>query len=134
MQMLAAGGMTVLSDGRREADDSNPRGYFEYQRVKNLKADNAWLGEAQGKAVKIIVQLMPYVPPGYRYRVVVVERDLDEVVASQRAMLGARGSVGCPDLRRTAQAGVCDAKFSCAPLDAKSGWYRRPHGPPPPAH
>ncbi len=94
MQMLAAGGMTVLSDGRREADDSNPRGYFEYQRVKNLKADNAWLGESQGKAVKIIVQLMPYVPPGYRYRVVVVERDLDEIVASQRAMLEREGRSG----------------------------------------
>ena len=94
MQMLAAGGMAVLSDGRREADTSNPRGYFEYQRVKNLKADNAWLGEGQGKAVKIILQLMPYVPPGYRYRVVVVERDLDEVVASQRAMLEREGRSG----------------------------------------
>jgi len=94
MQMLAAGGMTVLSDGRREADHSNPRGYFEYQRVKNLKADNAWLGEGQGKAVKIIVQLIPYVPPRYRYRVVIVERDLDEVVASQRAMLEREGRSG----------------------------------------
>jgi tetratricopeptide (TPR) repeat protein len=90
MQMLAAGGMPVLVDDCRAADESNPRGYFEFERVKNLRADNSWLGEARGKAVKVIVQLLPALAMAHRYRIVYVERDIDEVLASQRRMLGTR--------------------------------------------
>jgi tetratricopeptide (TPR) repeat protein len=36
MQMLEAGGMTILTDGVREADEDNPRGYFEFESVKKL--------------------------------------------------------------------------------------------------
>jgi tetratricopeptide (TPR) repeat protein len=105
MQMLAAGGMQILADGRRQADQSNPRGYFEYERVKNLRNDNSWLGEAHGKAVKIITQLLPALPMKFRYRILYVERDLEELLASQRGMLARGGStsprIADDQLRRT---------------------------------
>ena len=94
MQMLRAGGLAVLADAARPADDSNPRGYLEDTRVKRVMQDAAWLGEADGKAVKIVAPLLSYLPPGHDYRVVFMERDLDEVLASQAAMLARAGQTG----------------------------------------
>jgi len=87
MQMLAAGGMSVLSDGLREADEDNPRGYFEFERVKNLLQDSKWLFEARGKAIKIVVPLLAGLPQELASRVILSERDLDEVLDSQERML-----------------------------------------------
>ena len=89
MQMLMAGGFEACSDDKREADDSNQRGYFEDERVKALGKDNSWLDEAKGKAVKVVAPLLFRLPrgPQHNYRVVFMERDLGEVVRSQRAML-----------------------------------------------
>ena len=94
MQMLHASGHPCLADGQREADTDNPRGYFEYEKVKQLRRDCSWLPEAKGKAVKIIVQLLPFLPPQHNYRVVFMERDIDEVLASQRRMLDRQGRQG----------------------------------------
>ena len=92
MKMLEAGGLPVLTDRLRTADDDNPKGYYEYERVKALdKGDHAWLPEAQGKAVKVISALLMYLPPTYTYRVIFMQRNLDEVLASQRKMLAHRG-------------------------------------------
>ncbi len=91
MRMLEAGGMEVLSDGQRRADEDNPRGYYELERVKKLPGDTAWLGEAPGRAVKVISALLEHLPAGYDYRVVFLRRRMDEVLASQRAMLLRRG-------------------------------------------
>ncbi len=91
MRMLESGGLTVLTDRERRADDDNPKGYFEFERVKKLKDDKAWLPEAVGKVVKIISFLLPEVLPEYHYRVVFINRHLDEVLASQRQMLVRRG-------------------------------------------
>ncbi len=91
MQMLAAGGLPVLTDGLRGADADNPRGYFEYEPVKNLYRDGDWITEARGKAVKIVAPLLPYLPAGFAYRVILVERNLDEVLESQSQMLIRRG-------------------------------------------
>jgi predicted AlkP superfamily phosphohydrolase/phosphomutase/tetratricopeptide (TPR) repeat protein len=87
MQMLAAGGLPVLTDGLREADPDNPRGYFEYEPVKNLYWNAEWLKEAKGKAVKIVAPLLPYLPAGAAYRVIFIERNLDEILESQDQML-----------------------------------------------
>ncbi len=92
MRVLQAGGLPLLTDGERQADDDNPRGYFEYERVKKLdKGDTAWLSQAEGKGVKVISALLKHLPANYRYRVLFMERNLAEVMASQRKMLIRRG-------------------------------------------
>jgi tetratricopeptide (TPR) repeat protein len=87
MQMLAAGGMPVLTDGVREADEDNPRGYLEYEPVKNLRHDSKWLAEAKGKAVKIVAPLLGALPKDLACRVILIERDLNEILNSQARML-----------------------------------------------
>lgn len=91
MRMLAAGGVPLLTDGQRTADEDNPHGYFEYEPVKALQRDSAWLPQARGKAIKIISQLLPTLPPDVPYRVLFMRRELGEVLASQRQMLARRG-------------------------------------------
>lgn len=92
MKMLEAGGLPVLVDHLRVADEDNPKGYYEFERVKQLdKGDVAWLPEAQGKVVKIISMLLPYLPSDYRYKVIFMRREISEILASQRKMLVNRG-------------------------------------------
>ena len=83
--------MTCLTDELREADISNPKGYFEFEKVKGLRADNSWLPEAKGKVIKIISHLLACLPPELNYKIIFMERDLDEVLASQRKMLVNQG-------------------------------------------
>ena len=89
MQMLEAGGVAVLSDAVRPPDASNPRGYYELERVKRLRAegDKSWLRAAQGKALKIISFLLPHLPDVHSYHVIFMLRPLPEIVASQNRML-----------------------------------------------
>lgn len=92
MMMLEAGGLPPLTDNIRSADEDNPKGYYEFERVKQLpKGDVAWLPDASGKAVKVIAALLPRLPGGYHYRVIFMERAMPEVLASQRQMLLRRG-------------------------------------------
>lgn len=88
MQMLKAGGLEVLSDGKRESDSDNPQGYLEDERVKRLHLDRDWLSEAGGKAVKIVAPLVMNIPPGFNYKIIFMERDMHEVLTSQQVMLG----------------------------------------------
>jgi hypothetical protein len=92
MQMLAAGGMPILSDGERQADADNPRGYLEWERIKQLPKDPACIDEAEGKAVKVISRLLPSLPYGHEYRIIFMQRPLAEVLASQEVMLRHRGT------------------------------------------
>ena len=94
MQMLNAADYPCLTDGVRQADADNPHGYFEYEKVKRLRQDWTWLPEAKGKAVKIIAQLIPFLPPQFSYRVMFMERNISEVLASQRVMLQRQGKSG----------------------------------------
>ena len=94
MQMLQAGGMKLLTDERRAADQNNPRGYFEYEAVKRSGTDVSWLELAGGRVVKMIHLLLRHLPPDRQYRVIFMLRDVQEVVASQRAMLEASGRSG----------------------------------------
>jgi hypothetical protein len=87
MRMLAAGGLPPLTDHVRQPDRDNPHGYFEYEPVKRLTEDASWLAEAEGRAVKMVHVLVRELPPGHEYRVLLMRRRLDEVVASQRLML-----------------------------------------------
>ena len=104
MRMLEAGGVTPLVDGVREADDSNPKGYFEYEPVKVLDqhGDAPWLPMARGKAVKVISFLLTWLPEHYNYAVIFMHRHPDEIIASQHAMLAARGeAVAAGDAARS---------------------------------
>jgi hypothetical protein len=91
MHMLAAGGMEMVTDQLRQADEDNPNGYFEFEKVKNLAEDASWMGIACGKAIKIIASLLRYLPRAYTYKVILMERNLQEVLASQQVMLQHRG-------------------------------------------
>ncbi len=91
MQMLVAGGMPVLTDSQRRPDEDNPRGYLEFEPVKQLLKDSKWLAEqGRGKAIKIVSPLLPAVPAGLPCRIILTERNLDEVLDSQERMLARR--------------------------------------------
>src|SRR5271163_4870234 len=92
MQMLAAGGMPVLSDGERQADTDNPRGYLEWERIKQLPNDPQSIAAGEGKVVKVISRLLLALPAGPEYRIIFMERPLPEVLASQDQMLRRRGT------------------------------------------
>jgi hypothetical protein len=101
MQMLAAAEYPILSDGLREADQDNPRGYLEYEPVKNLLKDNRWLFKGRGKAIKIVAPLLSALPPGLPCRIILIQRDLDEVLDSQDRMLARRQqAVTTPERRK----------------------------------
>jgi hypothetical protein len=92
MKMLDATGIPPLTDHVREADADNPKGYYEFERVKKLKeGDVAWLPEAEGKATKIISALLVHMPLDYEYRVLMMRRKMEEIIASQDKMLERRG-------------------------------------------
>jgi hypothetical protein len=92
MKMLEAGGQAILTDNLREADANNPKGYYEFERVKNMKdGDLAWMSEAVGKVVKIVTGLIMYLPAEYNYKIVFMRRDLNEILSSQKKMLGRLG-------------------------------------------
>lgn len=92
MQMLEAAGLEVATDIRRTANSDNPQGYYELEAVKRLREDSSFLESVIGRVVKVVTPLVPFLPPEYDYRVISMERDLDEVLASQRVMLDRRGS------------------------------------------
>ena len=91
MSMLESGGLPPLVDHIREADDDNPRGYFEFERVKQLKQDQTWLPSARGRAIKVISALLAQLPSNERYRVIFMQRNMQEILSSQRRMLERRG-------------------------------------------
>jgi len=92
MQMLVAGGVPALSDGERQADTDNPRGYLEWERIKQLPSDPDCIAEGEGKVVKVISRLLLSLPAGHEYRIIFMQRPLPEVLASQDQMLRRRGT------------------------------------------
>jgi hypothetical protein len=101
MKMLEAGGVPIMTDSVRTADVDNPKGYYEYERVKDLEkeTDKSYIREGRGKALKVISWLLKDLPDDNRYRIVFMRRDLGEVIASQNKMLEHRGEVDNSDDR-----------------------------------
>lgn len=99
MKMLQAGGLSLLIDDIREADEDNLNGYFEYEKVKQLDENTSWLNAAEGKAVKVISYLLKNLPPQHEYKVIFMQRNIKEILASQRRMLAHRNEddEGVPD-------------------------------------
>ena len=88
MQMLDKGGVDILQDQLREADISNPKGYYEYKPVMSLYKDNTWLSKGQDKAVKVVAPLLKYLDSTLRYKIIFMRRDLNEIIQSQQKMIG----------------------------------------------
>ena len=93
MKMLAAAKLPIMTDHERTADEDNPKGYFEYERVKDLKdeSDKSWVRKSRGKVLKVISHLLEDLPDDNFYRVILMRRDFDEIIASQNKMLDRRG-------------------------------------------
>jgi hypothetical protein len=107
MKMLDAGGMQIMTDSERVADIDNPKGYFEYERVKDLEkeTDKSYVREGRGKVLKVISFLIKDLPDDNDYRVIFMRRDLDEVLASQNKMiqrLGTEDSTAAEEAMREA--------------------------------
>ncbi len=88
MQMVKAGGLEIFTDEQRIPDENNPKGYYEDDRVKRLHIENKWLHEADGKAIKVVAPLLQFLPPGFKYNIVFVKREMQEVLLSQQKMMG----------------------------------------------
>ena len=96
MQMLDNGGIEIVTDNIRVPDTDNPRGYYEFEKVKTIKRDTSWLPQTRGKAFKIISQLLYDLPPTEEYRIFFMERDMDEMLVSQEKMLKRLGRDAVP--------------------------------------
>lgn len=91
MRMLEAGGMDVVVDNIRQPDEDNPKGYYEFEQVKKIKEDAAFLDHAYGKAFKVISMLLYDLPKEKKYKTIFMRRELTEILASQRIMLHRHG-------------------------------------------
>lgn len=104
MQLLIAAGREALTDGKRAADEDNPLGYYEHEKALELAQDVSWIPAARGKVVKIVAQLLPCLPRNEHYHIVFMERNVKEVIASQRVMLERQGRRGAElDERKLAE-------------------------------
>lgn len=93
MQMLEAGGIEPFTDSKRQSDEDNPKGYYEHEAIKRLAREQTAIDLAGDKAVKVISQLLPYLPPRYQYKVIFMHRPLEEVIRSQEHMLRRMGKL-----------------------------------------
>ena len=91
MNMLEEGGVDVVTDHERKPDEDNPKGYYEFEPVKQISENHSWLPEIRGKAVKMVSRLLLDLPDVYDYRIIFMQRNLDEILASQRKMLERSG-------------------------------------------
>jgi hypothetical protein len=118
MRAIQAGGIAVLTDHIRPADEDNPKGYFEFEPVKKTRENAAWLNDAAGKAVKMVYRLLYDLPTEHSYRVVFMQRNLMEVLASQKKMLHRSDKTG---------SGISDEQMAMlfqAELDKCGQWLR----------
>jgi predicted AlkP superfamily phosphohydrolase/phosphomutase/tetratricopeptide (TPR) repeat protein len=96
MQMLEAGGLPPITDKVRAADMDNPRGYYEWEGIKQIAKRPELLDDAQveGRAIKCISMLLPALPMKHQYKVIFMMRPIAEVMESQQAMTSRLGTTG----------------------------------------
>jgi len=88
MQILRAGGLPTSFDDLRKADESNPKGYYELEggKIINKIMDGTFpIDEYKGKFIKITAFGLMYLPQGH-YKVIYMERNLEEVLDSMEKM------------------------------------------------
>ena len=96
MQMLAAGGLPPMTDNERAADIDNPRGYFEWEAIKQIAKEPELLDDpaVEGRAIKCVSMLLPKLPEHHHYKVIFMTRPIEEVIASQEKMKTRLGTAG----------------------------------------
>jgi predicted AlkP superfamily phosphohydrolase/phosphomutase/Flp pilus assembly protein TadD len=96
MQLLEAGGLPVVTDKERGADVDNPRGYYEWEAIKQIGKKPELLADVAvaGRAIKCISMLLPAMPANHQYKVIFMLRPIAEVIASQQAMTTRLGTKG----------------------------------------
>lgn len=94
MQMLEAGGIPIVTDHIRKADEDNLQGYYEFEKVKTIKQDSSWLENCHGKVFKMVSALLYYLPKDNKYKVIFMKRKMEEMLASQNMMLQRQGQKG----------------------------------------
>ncbi|MFC1488219.1 sulfotransferase domain-containing protein [Thermodesulfobacteriota bacterium] len=118
MQILSSGGMKTVTDNIRAADVDNPKGYYEFEEVKQIKEDSTWLKNTRGKVFKMVSMLLYDLPPNEKYKIIFMERDMGEILTSQRKML--------KRLKKESDTTDVDmGKFFNAHLSKISGWLER---------
>jgi hypothetical protein len=108
MQLLEAAGLPAFTDGRRAADASNEKGYYEHDQVAALltSPDKSWLAGARGHSLKVVAPLLAALPlkiqkstinnqqstiSSLHYRILFMEREMEEILDSQDSMLARLG-------------------------------------------
>ena len=122
MQMIEAAGMPILTDAVRVPDRSNPRGYFEHEAVKHLARESSFVSSASGMALKVVSPLLPKLPSGPHYRIVLMKRDMDEVLRSQARMMG--GAAANSPADREVEDGILRAAFTKSMAQARA-WIEK---------
>jgi len=88
MQILANAGMPIAIDEKRKADKDNIKGYYEVDRIVNKVKENPnVVVEYDNKILKIIHFGIQYLPKG-EYKIIYIERDIEEVLDSMDKMVG----------------------------------------------
>jgi hypothetical protein len=87
MQMLKAGGLNIFTDEKRHADENNPKGYLEHEAIKRLASDSSIIYQAKDQVVKVIINLLRFLPANIDYKVVLMRRSIEEIIQSQERML-----------------------------------------------
>ncbi len=89
MQMLEAGGLPPQTDGERPPDADNPRGYYEWEAIKRVGKEPTILDEEglQTRAIKAVSMILQQLPLNHEYKIIFMTRPVEEVVASQAAMI-----------------------------------------------
>ncbi len=122
MRMLQAGGMPIVTDHVRKADIDNPKGYFELEKVKQIREDSSWVADTVGKAFKMVSQLLYDLPPFWNYRIILMKRNMGEVLRSQAKMLERLGR------KRGSLSDLEMAELFTKHLDALEEWLeQQPH-------
>lgn len=116
MQLLHAGGMPVMTDGKRAADEDNPEGYWEWEPVKQLSRNPRILEQASGNVTKVISALLPHLPGRHRYKIIFMRRPVDEVVRSQWKMLERQGRAPRSEAEHLARTQACHVEEILARL------------------
>ena len=113
MRMLNEGGMPILTDHVRHADEDNPGGYYELEIAKKIATDTSWLDEAQGKSFKMVSLLLFHLPADRFYKIIFMTRDMSEILASQAKMLERRGesqAAGNADMQKSFESHLARVK------------------------